>query len=204
MELDLTQFGTCKIEGFPSFPHTALISEKLLLRAPRLDDFKEWLELRASNESHLQPFEPAWGSVWKTPAHFQKRTNFQRQEWQQDRAYCFLIFKRDEDNKLIGGVNINNVIRGSAQFASLGYWIAKDYEGQGLMSEALDVTIKFCFDVLLLKRINIAVLDHNTRSKKLVERFGFEYEGTAKRYIEINGTRQDHLLYGLNASKETE
>ena len=150
MEFDLTQFGTCKIEGFPSFPHSALITNRLVLRTPRLNDFKEWSALRGKNKDHLQPFEPAWGKTWDIQDVFQKRITHQKDEWIHDRSYCFLIFKRDEENKMIGGININNVIRGSAQFASLGYWIDKDYEGQGLMSEAMDSIIAFCFKGLLL------------------------------------------------------
>lgn len=93
---------------------------------------------------------------------------------------------------------MNNVVRGSAQFASLGYWIDKNHEGQERMSEAMDATLAFCFDALKLERVHAATLPENTRSQQLLERFGFEKEGFAPKYLRINNKRQDHILYGLN------
>ncbi len=94
-------------------------------------------------------------------------------------------------------MNINNICRGSARHASLGYWIAQKYQSQGYMSEAMRLSIKFCFETLHLHRINASCLLHNERSKNLILRAGFAEEGMAKKYLKIDGKWQDHLLFGL-------
>ncbi len=199
MDLDLAHSGTACIEGFPSFQYTSLTTKNLLLRPPSAQDQENWVEIRTRNRDHLHLFEPQWNVQWNTQENYTDRLGYQKMEWRADRGYFFLIMTR-ETPTLIGGVNINNVVRGSAQFASLGYWIDHAHEGQGLMSEALDASLAFCFDVLKLQRLNAATLDHNHRSRKILERFHFQKEGLAKRYAEVNGTREDHVLYGLNAS----
>ena len=44
----------------------------------------------------------------------------QSDEWERDSGYGFFIFRRGDD-ALLGGINLNNVRRGVAQMASLGY-----------------------------------------------------------------------------------
>ena len=99
---------------------------------------------------------------------------------------------------MIGGMNVNNICRGAAQYATLGYWISEDHQGQGYMSEALRLTLQFCFERLKLHRVNAACLPNNARSENLLRRAGFKHEGFAEKYISINGAWRDHVLYGLN------
>ncbi|MBL4590285.1 MAG: GNAT family N-acetyltransferase [Alphaproteobacteria bacterium] len=197
IELKIEQLGTCTVEGFPSFPYTCLTTERLIIRAPNISHQKDWVDVRTQNKDRLQPYEPLWSENWSTAEGYRARLAYQNKEWREDRGYFFLLFRRD-DQSLIGGMNVNNVIRGSAQFASLGYWIDEAHEGQGFMSEAMDSTLAFCFDILKLQRVHAAILPDNTRSQKLLERFHFIKEGMSPKFAEINGTREDHDLYGVN------
>ena len=45
------------------------------------------------------------------------------------------------DWQFAGQVTVNNIVRGSAQFASLGYWIDHSYAGRGLMPRAVALVI---------------------------------------------------------------
>ena len=54
------------------------------------------------------------------------------------------------------------------------------------------------FYILNLDRLNAATLEKNEKSIRLLKSKGFEEEGFARKYIEIEGRRQDHLLFGLN------
>ena len=113
-----------------------------------------------------------------------------------DRAYSFLIFKI-EDNTLLGGINIGNVRRGVSQSASLGYWIGEKYSRNGYMKEALKLLIPSLFVDLRLNRIEAATLEENIASKNLLKKIGFKKEGVLRKYLKINGTWRDHILYGL-------
>lgn len=190
-------FGSMEVEGVPSYRHTMVTTDRLVMRAPRLEDYTQWCCIRRDNQDHIQPFDPKWPDDWDNQDNHQARIAYYQKQWRGDRAYVFLVIDRVRQD-MIGGVHINQVARGPAQFASLGYWIAKPQEGLGLMSEAIDATVTFCFDVLKLQRVQAATVMSNVRSQVLLERYGFEREGIAKQYAEINGVREDHVLYGVN------
>ena len=179
-----------------ALPDQNLLSDHIYMRPAKLQDWPEWVVVREENREHLQPFEPKWGENCFEEEFFARRLKRQAREWHLGQAQAFLIFDRDTD-ALIGGMNIYNICRGAAQFCSLGYWIAKDREGRGLMREALKLTIAYCFKELKLHRINCSCLLHNTRSKSLLLAAGFQEEGMAEHYLQINGQWQDHLLFGL-------
>ena len=143
----------------------------------------------------LKPFEPSWPPDCLSKDFFKRRLKRQERDWQNDRGKSFLVFKAS-DVSLIGGININNIQRGAAQYATLGYWIDKDHEGQGYMSEALQITLKYCFTHLNLHRVHASCILRNERSKKLLLNNGFVEEGQAKNYLKIDGHWQDHILFG--------
>ncbi|MBL4804695.1 MAG: GNAT family N-acetyltransferase [Alphaproteobacteria bacterium] len=180
----------------PSFPAIELSAERIYMRPPMIEDAKSWAEVRGRNISHIQPFDPKWPDDALTPDLFLRRISRQFYEWQHDRARAFLIFDT-HTHALIGGMNINNICRGAAQYASLGFWIDEDCQGQGLMREALALTLKYCFEDLKLHRVHASCLPHNERSKKTLHAAGFKKEGFAEKYLQINGLWEDHVLFGL-------
>ena len=179
----------------PLFPKIILKSERLTLRPPAITDQAQWTETRTRNKTHIQPYEPTWSPHYTKADFWHARLNRQSREWELGLANAFLIFK---DETLIGGMPINNICRGAAQFASIGYWIDQSHEGQGLMSEAIALTLNYAFKTLALHRINASCIPQNPRSKNTLLRAGFVEEGFAEKYLRINGKWQDHHLFGLN------
>jgi ribosomal-protein-alanine N-acetyltransferase len=178
-----------------AMPDIVLTGARLTARVARREDGPDWLAARRKNRDALEPFEPAWPPDALSAAHFQRRLERQTADWRMGRAQPFII--RLTDGALIGGININNITRGAAQFASLGYWLDADHQGQGYMAEAVRLIIAYAFDELKLHRLNAGCLAHNTRSRNLLLKLGFAEEGFAEKYLEINGAWQDHVLFGL-------
>lgn len=176
-------------------PDIALQGANIFMRPPRLSDWHQWSNIRRKNSTHLRPFEPSWPPNCLSEEFFKRRLVRQAREWVNGRGQSFLIFK-NSDNRLIGGMNINQIIRGASQSASLGYWIDKDHEGKGLMKETVRLTLNHCFTTLQLHRVNACCISRNERSKFLLLSCGFEKEGYAKSYLKINGSWQDHILFG--------
>ncbi len=168
---------------------------RLILRPAIREDFTQWRDVRARNQSYLKLYEPAWPRDCLSESFFHRRVERLQSDWANDRTYAFLVLK---DDHLIGGININNVSRGAAQYATLGYWIDEAEQGNGYMREATRAVIDFAFSVLHLNRMNAATLPHNHRSRRMLTALGFTEEGFARNYIQIDGARQDHVLYGLN------
>ena len=173
-----------------------LTGERVFLRPPKRRDALKWQKLRMSSKSFLVPWEPSWNASSCTRRAYLRYFKNSNYLANMDRAYSFLIFKCD-DKMLLGGINIGNVRRGVAQSASLGYWIGEKYSRNGYMKEALKILIPSLFVDLRLNRIEAATLEENIASKNLLKKIGFKKEGVLRKYLKINGTWRDHILYGL-------
>jgi ribosomal-protein-alanine N-acetyltransferase len=164
------------------------------LRMPRMSDWEEWSRLRGESRSFLAPWEPVWPEDDLTRNAFRRRLQRYARDEQNDLGYAFLIFANG-GGPLLGGVTLNNVRRGVAQAASLGYWMGARHAGKGYMSAALAALVPFAHGALRLKRIEAACLPHNAASVRLLEKTHFTREGYARNYLCIAGEWQDHLLF---------
>lgn len=168
----------------------------LCLRPPLLSDYPAWAALRAASRAHLVPFEPQWAYDELSRASFRLRLRRYQGDLKDDLGYALFIF-READGELLGGATLSNVRRGVTQAAALGYWIGAPHARRGHMRAALSVLVPYAFDSLRLHRIEAACMPHNQASMRVLEGAGFCREGLARRYLKINGTWQDHVLYAL-------
>ena len=177
-----------------------LQGERVILRAGEATDWRNWRNLREHSRGFLTPWEPAWPSNATTYGFFCGMLRRQWREWRDGKTYNFLIFLRDPERQgpgaLIGGIALSDIHRGIAQVGTLGYWLGEPYTGHGYMREAAELVTLFAFETLKLHRIEASCLPHNEPSKNLLTRLGFEQEGYARQYLQINGFWQDHLLWG--------
>ena len=170
-----------------------ITGQKVILRPPQYSDWKSWADERKKNKLYLQPWEPLWSINELERSSFVKRVRMFERLSHNDQAYSFLIYKSDNED-FIGEVNISNVQRGIIQSCTIGYWIAKDCEGKGMMSESLELVKEFIFNELKLHRIEAACLPHNMPSLKVLLKNGFIKEGTARKLLKINDKWQDHTV----------
>lgn len=98
-------------------------------------------------------------------------------------------------DKLIGRVSYFNFAYGGMMSCACGYHLDKDYEGKGIMSEALRSSLAFVFDEYKMHRVEAFILPENERSINLVKRAGFTYEGYRKSYMHIDGKYRDHEAF---------
>lgn len=173
---------------------TVLMTPRLNIRAPERSDYSDWAMGRRLSRSHLEPWEPRWPSDALSREDWARRLKAWRTGWRNDRAYVYLIFQRSSQ-ALLGGISVTNVRRGPAQSASIGYWLLAEATGEGMMVEAVDVVCRWSFESLGLYRLEAGTLPENAKSRNVLTRSGFREEGVARRYLEINGARRDHVLY---------
>jgi [ribosomal protein S5]-alanine N-acetyltransferase len=103
----------------------------------------------------------------------------------------------DADEAVCGRINLNNIIRGAFQNASVGYWVSESHAGRGLASAAVADVIETGFGELGLHRLDACTLLHNTASQHVLARNGFRPFAVAERYLKIAGMWQDHILFQL-------
>ncbi|MCC0100252.1 GNAT family N-acetyltransferase [Streptomyces flavotricini] len=98
-----------------------------------------------------------------------------------------------------GMVNINSVIRGRYQGASLGYAAFAPSAGRGYMAEGLTLALRYAFDELRLHRLEANIQPGNEASSGLARRLGFGYEGLSPAYLYIDGAWRDHERWSITA-----
>ena len=83
--------------------------------------------------------------------------------------------------------------------ATLGYWLSEKYWKKGIMYEASSEIVRFGFENLGLRRIDVGAYTDNMGSNALIKKLGFEFEGTRIKYRKAKSTGKvyDLHVYGL-------
>ncbi|MDZ4741003.1 MAG: GNAT family protein [Alphaproteobacteria bacterium] len=169
------------------------------LRAPLATDYFQWSTLRGDSRDHLTPWEPVWAADELSRAAYRRRLRRYQIAAREGTGFMFFVFDR-KTNEVAGGCQLSNARQGIAQSAvTLGYWTGKKFAGQGLMTDAVATLVRHAFDRLGFHRIEAACLPSNAASRRVLIKAGFTAEGTARKYLKINGEWQDHLLFAVIA-----
>lgn len=174
---------------------------RLRVRPLRRSDRHDWRRLRRANAAWLERWDatPPAGSV-AVPRSFAAMVRAMRAE---ARAGRQLPFALELDGRFVGQVSVNHVVRGSAQFASIGYWIDQGHAGRGLVPLAVALVVDHCFGPVGLHRVEVAIRPENASSLRVVEKLGFEEVGFAPRYLHIDGAWRDHRIFALTREQVT-
>jgi ribosomal-protein-alanine N-acetyltransferase len=168
--------------------------QRVFLRKPAARDRDEYLGLRRRSAAFLRSWEPA-------PPRGRSQAR-QFADWLESSRggrgrHEKLLVCRIQDGALLGAVNVNEIVRGPAQSAFLGYWIGAPYARQGYMTEALRLALRHAFEAIGLHRVEANIMPANRASIALVKRAGFRREGYSPRYLKIAGRWEDHERWAL-------
>ena len=101
------------------------------------------------------------------------------------------------DGKVIGSIGVFRQGNIHRQTAELGYYIAEEYWGRGIMTEAVKQICKYVFNKSNIIRIYAEPFAYNTASCRVLEKAGFQYEGTLRSNAVKNGKVIDMKMYSL-------
>jgi ribosomal-protein-alanine N-acetyltransferase len=184
---------------------TELVGRRVLLRPLGSSDFEQWREVRRRGGEWLTRWEPRPGpgqpNMVEDARAFAARCGARDRERQMGTGYGFGVFV---NGRFAGEVNLNNVQRGAFQNAYVGYWIDRALAGEGYTPEAVVTTFRFGFEDAGLHRLQVAVVPRNISSRRVAEKLRLRDEGTAVRYLEINGRWEDHVRYAITAEEWAE
>ena len=80
----------------------------------------------------------------------------------------------------------------------MGYSLSEDCWGHGIMTEAARRLLEYGFEVLQLDSVMIRTGEANQRSRRVIAKCGFTYEGTLRRcYLMYNGRIRDSRIYSM-------
>lgn len=165
-----------------------LKSRRVYLRRPKSEDFAEFTRLsKASRKFHKNLVSPPIDR--KSFDEYLERNESEANE-------SFLIC-RISDGAIVGMVNLSQIFRKVFQNAYLGYLLFEVYAGQGLMTEAIELILKFAFKTLKLHRVEANVQPQNVASIKTLRKLNFTREGFSCKYLKIGGRWRDHERWAI-------
>lgn len=104
---------------------------------------------------------------------------------------------RDVNAKLIGVVSADNLDLGSTHKAEIGYWLARGYWGQAIMTDAVKAFVRYAFEELGLIKVVAHCFELNIGSARVLEKAGFKLEGRLRKHFRKDGKLLDARIYGL-------
>ena len=106
------------------------------------------------------------------------------------------------EDRAVGSIGVFRQANMHRQTAELGYYLAEEYWGRGIMTEAIRQLCEIVFDTTDILRIYAEPFAYNTGSRRALEKSGFCYEGTMKNNAVKNGKVLDMALYSLTRTME--
>ena len=101
------------------------------------------------------------------------------------------------DDKVVGSIGIFRQGNIHSQTAELGYYIAEEYWDKGIMTEAVKQICEYVFGDSDIIRIYAEPFAYNIASCRVLEKVGFQYEGTLRSNAVKNGKVIDMKMYSL-------
>ena len=98
---------------------------------------------------------------------------------------------------MIGSIGVFRQEKIHKQTAELGYYIAQEYWGKGIMTEAVKQICAYVFGSSDIIRIYAEPFAHNNASCRVLDKAGFQYEGTLRSNAVKNGKVIDMKMYSL-------
>jgi ribosomal-protein-serine acetyltransferase len=166
-----------------------------LLRLPADADAAEMSALIRANFDHLAPWMP-----WARPDYSREDAlDFIRRAAAQladDNGLQTVIVER---GRIVGTAGFHGV-SWERRATSIGYWLAADRQGRGIMTETVRVLVDHAFGPWQLNRVEIRAAVENERSRAIPKRLGFSEEGTLRQVEFVRGRFLDHVVYSMLAA----
>lgn len=112
----------------------------------------------------------------------------------EDDTFAFAV---TADNKVVGSIGVFRQENIHRQTAELGYYVAEEYWSRGIMTEAVKQICEYVFSKSDILRIYAEPFAYNIASCRVLEKAGFQYEGTLRSNAVKNGEVIDMKMYSL-------
>ncbi|MGG3284347.1 GNAT family N-acetyltransferase [Paenibacillus solani] len=168
-----------------------LETERLRLRRVSMQDADQMFAYASDNEV-------ARYVTWETHSSIDDSKNFIQfilfQYAKHDIAPWAIELK--ESGRMVGTVDFV-WWKPEQQIAEIGYVLARECWGQGLMTEAAAALLELGFGRMELERIQARCFSENIGSQRVMEKIGMSYEGTLRKGIKIKGRHWDIKMYSI-------
>lgn len=169
-----------------------IIDKDLELRLICMEDSEEIFSLIDSNREHLREWLP-WVdgtiSVEDTKNFIKSSMN----QYGANNGFQAGIWYMGKVVGIIGLHQLNFYHKNT----SIGYWLAEEFQGKGIMTKACRAVIEHIFINLELERVEIRCADKNFKSQAIPERLGFTKEGVCRNVENLYGNYVNHIVFSV-------
>ncbi len=107
----------------------------------------------------------------------------------------YAITEKSTD-KIIGRIGLHG-LKSVHNRAEMGYWLAKEFWGQGIIGEAIRMMLRIGFKDLKLRRIHAYTFDYNRASIRTLEKSGFTNEGLNRKFFKLKNRYLDCYIFSI-------
>jgi ribosomal-protein-serine acetyltransferase len=169
------------------------LADSRQLRAIEESDADELYALADENRAYLARWLP-WAEGQTAEGMLQFIRSAREQMAERNGLQMAIV----DDGRIIGMVGFHG-IDWQHRATSLGYWLAQRAQGRGTMTEAVRAMVAHALGVWELNRVEIRASVENARSRRLIERLGFHFEGVARKAFRLADGYHDDAVYSMLA-----
>jgi ribosomal-protein-serine acetyltransferase len=167
-----------------------------LIRPLEAEDVPELFRLVDANRDYLRAWLP-WLDATRREEDLQAWSTAEREKAAAGRAAQFVIV---DEGRIAGVIGFHEIDWSNRQ-VDLGYWVAEDRQGRGLVTRAAAALLRIAFDHLGLSRVGIKTATGNMRSRAIPERLGFRHVGVLPQAERLYDRVVDLDAYALLAEE---
>ena len=186
-----------KVPGWPATPSAGPV----VLRPPKLRDGRIWSEIRLRNRAWLEPWEPTSPHSWEERNSLAAWPSLHSALRSGARHGTMLPFMITYGGRIVGQINVSNVVHGALRSCTVGYWVDGVMAGRNITPTALALVIDHCFGEVGLHRVEVDIRPENRASLRVVEKLGLRREGFYERFLDIDGGWRDHVAFAITVEE---
>jgi len=175
---------------FFGVPERLELDDGVVVRRYVEDDIPGLVDVVNANLDHLAPWMP-WAQA---PVTVESQREFFRdseKQWDDGTNFVYGIFA--PAGRVIGGTGFH--VRNGPGALEIGYWLAADAVGRGLMTRVADALTKAAATVPGVTRVEIHCDEANVRSAAIPKRLGYALARVEDREIAAPGESGRHLIW---------
>jgi ribosomal-protein-alanine N-acetyltransferase len=153
------------------------------------------------NQHWLAPWEPTSPHTWEERNSVTAWPSLHSALRAAGRKGMMLPFMIWYGGRLVGQLNISNVVHGALRSCTVGYWVDQAVAGRNIAPTALAVAIDHCFAAVGLHRVEVDIRPENAASLRVVEKLGLRQEGFYARFLDIDGAWRDHVAFAVTVEE---